>query len=382
VLRVLFNGDPMKYEIEKWPLKKLVDYVTSEKIILKPPFQRNFVWGEDDQVELIESIKNGYPLPTFFIYRKDEDHFDMIDGQQRTRTIMKFLSLRITDVLGNKYSKDQFPSFENYELPIAIITELGETDSLEIFYTRVNKLGKRLNRPELNKAEFINTNFLKLVEELTQLENFKKLELFRKLTIVRMNDRDFVEEIVSFIKFGFTDKKLTVDKLFRNDITQEEYETLKTKFIDTLTKISLLNEIYALNRTRFRQKNDFYTLFSLIYLNDTIPQSILNTLYKILILIGPEISPSNEKSKFLKEYAINCVSQSNSKEAREKRYDILKNILLNTTTSPNNVQTDIFNYYSAEYNLTDLDYTNVNSFYTFNWLKLNSVHNLLTADVD
>jgi Protein of unknown function DUF262 len=370
----------MKYKIEKWSIEKLVDYVNNDKIVLKPPFQRNFVWGEDDQVELIESIKNGYPLPTFFIYQKGDELFDMIDGQQRTRTIIKFLDLKITDKIGNKYSEALFPQFKNYELPIAVITELEETDSLEIFYTRVNKLGKRLNRPELNKAEFINTKFLKLVEELTQVEDFKKLDLFRKLTIVRMNDRDFVEEIVSLIKFGFTDKKLTVDKLFRIDITDEEYQIFKDKFLGVLSKIILLDEIYKINKTRYRQKNDFYTLFSFIYLNNEIEQSILNIFYKIMIIIGPEISPSNEISECLREYAINCVSQSNSKDAREKRYNIFKDLLLNHSNIPNSVQTDIYNYFNEKYHLTDLDYVNVNGFYTFNWVKLNSALNLIHSD--
>ena len=338
----------MKYKIEKWTIEKLINYVNEGKILLKPPFQRNFIWGEDDQVELIESIKNGYPLPTFFIYQKEIDSYDMIDGQQRTRTIMKFLDKRITDKSGVYFSEDIFPDLKKYELPIAIITELQESDSLEIFYSRVNKLGKRLNRPELNKAEFINTNFLKLVEELTQLEEFKKLELFRKLTILRMNDRDFVEEIVSFIKFGFTDKKLTVDKLFKNDISEEEAGRLKSEFTQTLLKIYSLNQIYPLNKTRYRQKNDFYTLYSLIYLNKDIDQQILNNLYKILVLVGQDISPSNEGSEFLREYAINCVSQSNSREAREKRYDILKKLLLNTTDTPNSVQRDIYSYFKRK----------------------------------
>lgn len=372
----------MKYKLEKWTIEKLIGYVESGKIILRPPFQRNFVWGEDDQIELIESIKNGYPLPTFFIYQKENDLYDMVDGQQRTRTIIKFLSLIITDRLGNKYSVDQYPEFNKYELPIAIITELAEKDSLEIFYTRVNRLGKRLNRPELNKAEFIHTKFLKLVEDLTQLEDFKKLDLFRKLTIVRMNDRDFVEEIVSFIKFGFTDKKLTVDKLFKTDISDEEFETLKSQFIIVLSKITSLNNIYEINKSRYRQKNDFYTLFSFIYLNSEIQQTVLNVLYKILILIGPDISPSNEKSEFLREYALNCVSQSNSRDAREKRYEILKNILLNSTSSPNSMQVDVNNYYQEKYKLTDLDYVSVNGFYTFNWVKLNSIHKLLPTDAD
>lgn len=372
----------MKYEIEKWSIEKLVRFVRDETITLQPPFQRNFIWGEEDQIQLIESISRGYPLPSLFVYKRGDHKFDMIDGQQRTRSIVKFLDGQFAEGSGNYYSERDFPEFLNYVLTVTIITVLEEKDSLESFYTRVNKLGKRLNRPELNKAEFIHTNFLKLVEELSQLEDFKKLDLFRALTIIRMNDRDFVEEIISFIKLGFTDKKLAVDKLFKTDLTDEETESLKSKFIMILSKIVALNEIYPINKTRFRQKNDFYTLFSLIYLNNEIDQEIINTFYRILVSLGPDISPSNGESEYLKEYALKCVSQSNSKDAREKRYEILKKILLNDSGTPNSAQIDVQNYLRGKYSLADLDYIQLDRFYTFNWIKLNSVHNLIRTHVD
>lgn len=48
--------------------------------------------------------------------------------------------------------------------------------------------------------------------------------------------------------------------------------------------------------------------------------------FKVLVFISNNglISPSNDEYDLFKEYAINCVSQSNSKRARELRLSFLK----------------------------------------------------------
>ena len=49
--------------------------------------------------------------------------------------------------------------------------------------------------------------------------------------------------------------------------------------------------------------------------------------YHILVAIDPEIRPSDNTCPVFKDYALTCVSQSNSKDAREERLKILEDIL-------------------------------------------------------
>jgi uncharacterized protein with ParB-like and HNH nuclease domain len=366
----------MQYRIESWSIERLIQLVKSSNILLTPPFQRNYIWTTNDQTELIDTIINNNPLPTFFLFENSKDKYEMIDGQQRTRTILKFWEGHFKTSEGKFFTTDNFPGFKNYKLPFVIITKLSSSDSLENFYARVNRLGKRLNRPELNKAEYLHTNFLKLVEELTQLDEFIKLKLFQKSTINRMNDRDFVEEIVTIFKFGITDKKLSVDKLFESDIDDKEYANLKKQFIGIINKINKLNNIYLINNTRYKQKNDFYTLCTFIFFNSSLSQEDLNYFYHILVLISNEISPSNEFSDYLREYAINCVSQSNSKDAREKRLHIWTKLLLNIDSSPNEVQLDLINYYSSQKKIDISQLDKISKYHTLNWKTLNNIYKM------
>ena len=77
----------MKYSNLEWTIGELINLIESQKINLRPPYQRNFIWSSKDQILLIDSIRKGYPLPNFFILKNKDNTFEMVDGQQRAITI-------------------------------------------------------------------------------------------------------------------------------------------------------------------------------------------------------------------------------------------------------------------------------------------------------
>ena len=80
----------MEYLFESWTISKLLKLIENEFIDLKPPYQRNFIWSQNDQKYLIDSVIQGLPLPSFFLYKRKENDFEMVDGQQRSRTLLRF----------------------------------------------------------------------------------------------------------------------------------------------------------------------------------------------------------------------------------------------------------------------------------------------------
>ena len=57
-----------------------------------PKFQRSFVWTIKQSSQLVESFLLGLPVPQVFFYIDDEHKNLIIDGQQRIRSIIYFLS--------------------------------------------------------------------------------------------------------------------------------------------------------------------------------------------------------------------------------------------------------------------------------------------------
>lgn len=336
----------MEYSIQNWKIIDLINLYRNGNLILDPPYQRNFIWSKKDQDELIDSIlSKRFPLPSFFLRKILDDKYEMVDGQQRTRTILSFYKRNYENNLDLKIIEDEKNEFEQYKLSITIINDFTNRDSIEDFYARVNKTGRKLNKPELNKAEFFYTEFLELNSELAGSEIFKRLELFTDSSTNRMNDIDFVSELVAQIEFGNFDKKDKVDFLYEKDISFSKKEELKKKFYFVIDKISSLNILFPLKKTRYKQRNDFFTLFGFIHQNYEVNLDVLKEFYKILILIGDEISPSNSFCPPFKEYAINCVSQSNQKSARDNRLSFFYNLFINTTSQPNDTQIEIVKFY-------------------------------------
>ena len=56
-----------------------------------PEFQRKFVWTQERASRFIESLLVGLPVPGIFLYREvDSENLQVIDGQQRLRTLQAF----------------------------------------------------------------------------------------------------------------------------------------------------------------------------------------------------------------------------------------------------------------------------------------------------
>lgn len=65
---------------------------------LDPEFQREFVWSNEKQVKLVESVMARIPLPVFYLADEAEnDKVVVIDGQQRLTTLFAFMEGRFAD---------------------------------------------------------------------------------------------------------------------------------------------------------------------------------------------------------------------------------------------------------------------------------------------
>ncbi|HEA29568.1 MAG TPA: DUF262 domain-containing protein [Leeuwenhoekiella sp.] len=361
----------MNYSFEEITIRDLTEWVESKKIDLNPSYQRNFIWSTKDQSELVDTILKGFPLPSFFIYIKPSGEFEMVDGQQRTTTIYNFVKGKINST--NEFNKTNFAGVNRevleYKLPIIFIKDIDKPELLNEFYVLINKKGKHLNIPEVNKSAYHDKLFLKLANEVLTYQEFIDLNLFTEATARRMNDRGYAEELLAYLQVGVKEKRNSVKTLLEDDISEEEYEILKQDFQRIIDKIHKLNAFYPLKSTRYKQKNDFYTLFSYINENMDLEDDIMLYQYRILLLLNKEdsdgrqfIRPSNEDCAPLKEYAINCVSQSNSKAARHKRLDFFNSILKNRDLNKNETLKEVLVFLSNIYDPSGIGIKKINGY--------------------
>lgn len=343
----------MKYSNVEWTIGQLMELIDSNRINLRPPYQRNFIWSPKDQKLLIESLYKGYPLPNFFILKNKDNTYEMVDGQQRAITIHKFLNNEFADLHKKYYREYVANSFIDYKLNIVLLEDFKDgIESKEEFFYLVNKRGVQLNPSEVNHAYYHDTDFMKLVNRMSEYQSLIELDIFTDKTALRMNDRSLIEELAAYQFKGITDKRSAVEDLFETKIEDEIANVQYSRFCRIIDRIKEIQTIKPINQTRYKQRNDFYTLFCFIdtHIEDMI--EIQMKQFKILVFISDNdlITPSNDEYELFKEYAINCVSQSNSKRARERRLLFFESLLANTSNKPTEVQLQLIEFANNELN--------------------------------
>jgi hypothetical protein len=232
--------------------------------VMDPDFQRDFIWPEDKQSKLIESVLMRIPLPVFYLAEDDDGRMVVVDGLQRLSTLQRFLNNRLSlklpeqKELNRKGFRDLSPKLQNRvedcNLILYVIdAKVPERARLDIF-ERVNG-GVALTRQQMRNCLYMGPATLFLKVEATT-------ELFRKATgeslrTSTMRDREFVNRFCVFQLLPLSDYKGDMDDFLAmglkkmNRMTETELEKLSAEF-----RTSLTNNLKVFGKHAFRKHTD------------------------------------------------------------------------------------------------------------------------------
>lgn len=187
--------------------------------IMDPDFQRDFIWGDDKQSKLIESVLMRIPLPVFYLGEDDQGKMIVVDGLQRLSTFNRFvnneLKLKLPNQLelNNKYFKDLSPKLQNRledcNLILYIIdAKVPERARLDIF-ERVNG-GMPLTRQQMRNCLY-NGKATKFLKDESSTDIFKQAT-GGSLKTQTMRDREFVNRFCAFRLLPFENYKDGMDE--------------------------------------------------------------------------------------------------------------------------------------------------------------------------
>lgn len=170
----------MKIELTQIKLRDLFDgYVNSDedgvvgyhgRLDIRPKYQREFIYGEKEQIAVIDTVKKGFPLNTIYwaVARDEngekilddngEETYELMDGQQRTISICEFLANHLVVNFQKffniqKSTPDIAEKILDYELQV-YICDGSVSDKLAWFKT-INIAGKPLTEQELLNAQYV-----------------------------------------------------------------------------------------------------------------------------------------------------------------------------------------------------------------------------------
>jgi len=240
---------------------------------LSPSFQRKPVWSDEQASYLIDTILNNLPFPEIYLRSTSsplgKTTHEVVDGQQRVRSILRFikndLDLSGSDIspkwIGKSFedlSNDQKTSFWEYEV---VVRDLGGSSDAEIrdLFQRLNINSVSLTDQELRHARY-KGHFLNLMENLSDDEWWVEMRIVNPRQIRRMEDVEYVSELFIGLIAGPQDKKKTLDDYYDDYETEmPEANTWAARFRTTRDLVAQVLKPEGVRS--WSGKSDFYSLF-------------------------------------------------------------------------------------------------------------------------
>lgn len=121
---------------------------------IRPPYQREFIYKEKQRNDVIRSVLNGFPLNVIYWAKRRDGNYEVLDGQQRTVSICRYLNGEFS--LDGKYihnqPQDVRARINSYKLMV-YLCEGKDSEKLEWFEI-VNIAGEELTKQELRNAVY------------------------------------------------------------------------------------------------------------------------------------------------------------------------------------------------------------------------------------
>ena len=241
--------------------------IKQNNYIMDPEFQRDFIWQEDKQSRLIESVLMRIPLPVFYLAEDDQGHMVVVDGLQRLSTFKRFvegelcLSLPEQDKLNKRRFADLEPKLQNRVEDCNLIfyiidAKVPDRARLDIF-ERVNG-GVPLTRQQMRNSLYMGgaTRFLK---------DESRTDIFLNATGHSLNkdtmrDREFVNRFCAFQLLSLDEYKGNMDDFLAqvlkkmNELRQEELSRLSKEFRRSLANNYKVFGIHAFRKHSMDQE--------------------------------------------------------------------------------------------------------------------------------
>ena len=157
----------VKTDAYQLSIGEVVNMCRNGEFVINPDFQRLFRWEIGQKARLIESLLLGIPIPSIFVFERQNSTWELIDGLQRISTILEFMGQLIdpdtghlkppTAMVGTKYlaSLDKVvwePSEKVVGVPLAEQVALPAALQLAIRRSRISV--EILKRPSDNATKY------------------------------------------------------------------------------------------------------------------------------------------------------------------------------------------------------------------------------------
>jgi 5-methylcytosine-specific restriction endonuclease McrA len=350
----------LKFSFYPKTVQDLINLYNNGQLNLNPSFQRDSVWRERDRSKLIESILIGYPLPSIFLYKKNEQGnitYEVIDGKQRIESIFMFTGeiprkrFKAANQSEEGNEKVDWPRLKakksqhkitDYNLQVVEVE--GDLSSIIDLFVKINSTGKALTGAEKRHAKYYKSELLKKANQIANKyqKYFREANIISSNQMSRMKHIELVcELIIASHTRDVSNKKTVLDKVMSNDSIKGQ-SLIKATAISQRA-LNRLNRMFPkLKETRFSQTSDFYSLAVLIQefecnnliLNDRKRNQLAWEMLKAFSTgvdkvreAQKRIEGTEPEQQLYRDYLITVRENTDEINQRRKRQQILRDLL-------------------------------------------------------
>lgn len=304
------------------------------KLILRPDFQRKFVWTHEHQEAFIDTILNGLPFPEIYVCEGEIDVQRLrttrlvIDGQQRLTTIRNYIEGKqdrhpIKVLAYQELNQVQKQDFLSYQIVMRDLGKVDEETTREIF-RRINLTKFKLDDIEIHNAVY-DGEFIQAAKFILENVNLEQYGVLRESEFTRMADLHFVLLVMATIESG---------GYFAQDREVEpKVSTYNESYPNRDHMIALLIKAFAIIRdlnlpvdSMWFRKSNFFTLVVEVANNiDKLPGNFGALLMKLEENVMD--NRQNPSSDFYKYYSY-MYQATHGRSARVVRGDFFKRFCL------------------------------------------------------
>jgi uncharacterized protein with ParB-like and HNH nuclease domain len=157
----------VKTDAYQMSVGELINMYRDGELIINPDFQRLFRWEIGQKSKLIESLLLGIPVPSIFVFEKEDAKWELVDGLQRVSTLLEFMGMLKNPITGQnenptalvatKYlpSLDKSVWEESSDvLDVALKEQVPLPTSLQLAIRRSRISVEILKRPSSNSTKY------------------------------------------------------------------------------------------------------------------------------------------------------------------------------------------------------------------------------------
>lgn len=250
-------------------IKKIEDIVREDQSFVIPSYQRWYKWGKEEVKLLIDDISKGeseYCLQTLVLKENKDSSFNVVDGQQRLRTINLMLGEKInlryenrTNKTDEYYLNEAKKIIENNEVDIEKINKsfflvyiLDKDQDEKKFFQGINDLKIPLSSAELFKGILLESEDKTLINEWNRCSSILRDDGFWNFYCLDRDSKryyasrwDFILELLYKENQESIKTKYEKNPIFIfNDLINTDYSKAKEIFEQAVQYVDTLKNWY------------------------------------------------------------------------------------------------------------------------------------------